>query len=150
MKRALALILSVLLFCSCLAKAETSLGSINLHDLSFENLRTLDYWIAEEMASRPEWKNVTVPPGAYEIGVDIPSRWWDITLTDKENGYVAIYYGKQLDRSSTQIEWNSMIYYGYLTEDQPTISIYLEKYNYIVINHESVIFTPHVQPTLGF
>lgn len=150
MKKFICILLCALVITAPATAATTTLGSIFLEDLSFQDLLTLDYWLSMEMAKRPEWKNVTVPPGAYEIGVDIPSRWWDITLKDKEYGFAAIYYGEYLDRSSTQIEWSSMIYNGMLEDDQPTISIYLEDDNYIVIQSGSVVFTPHVQPTLGF
>lgn len=150
MKKFICLILCGLLLAAPAMASSTKLASIFLEDLSFEDLKTLDFWLSMEMAKRPEWKNVTVPPGAYEIGVDIPSRWWDITLKDKEYGFATINYGKYLDRSSTQIEYSTLIYDGMLDDGQPTISIYLEDDNYIVIEHESVVFTPHVQPSLGF
>lgn len=152
MKRFIVLFLCLILFTSASAQASSVLDAITMaiSSLSFSELRMLDASIAEEMASRPEWKAVTVPPGAYTIGIDIPEGWWDISIIDKEYDYATVRYGKKLNKSGTDIEYSDEEAYSFLDDGKPTLSIYLAKTRVIVIDYNSVIFTPHVQPSLGF
>ena len=76
MKRFLCVLLVFLMITPVLAEG------IDLASLSFEELRILQTRISQEMTTRPEWKEVPVPPGLYQIGVDIPAGDWCITCDD--------------------------------------------------------------------
>ena len=150
MKKFICVLLCALIIAAPATAATTTLGSISLEDLSFQDLLTLDYWLSMELAKRPEWKNVTVPPGVYKIGVDIPAGYWDISRTDESIFNTYIYYGERVDATMTKIDYDCGFKYCALTSDQQKFSILMQDDYYIVIENTSVIFTPHVQPSLGF
>lgn len=126
----------------------------NIQQLSFEELKLIDMVVSQEMARRPEWKSVTVPPGAYQIGVDIPAGYWDIsTFMDDDDWYlpsIFIIYCSALDSSKTDYASGSYIKSFSLSSNASTQGIFLESPNFLIIEDHAVIFTPHVQPNLGF
>jgi hypothetical protein len=147
MKRFLAALLALLLLIPA-----SGMAAVDLSSLSWQQLQALDQQLAKEMASRPEWKEVVVPPGVYEIGVDIPAGYWDVTLKDKDNWVGAyVYYCSTLDRSRTiWADDDSLIAFAYLGNDGPTQAIMLDEGNWVIIVSNSVVFTPYSRPKLGF
>lgn len=93
MKRLLALVLVfVAMSVSCCAE------TIDLSAMSFIELRTLQQRIAEELVSRPEWKEVTVPKGYWRIGADIPAGVYCIELQNKQGScYIGLWGYAQKD-----------------------------------------------------
>ena len=54
----------------------------DLSSMSFDDLMALRQQITAEIMSRPEWKEVTVPAGNWEVDKDIPIGFYSITATD--------------------------------------------------------------------
>ena len=71
---AFALCLSMLVPCMC-ALSE----SIDLSDLSIEELAMLRDRCQMEMMKSDKWQEVRVPVGVWEVGKDIPAGHWSIT-----------------------------------------------------------------------
>ena len=61
----------------------------DLSSMSFDDLMALRQQITAEIMSRPEWKEVTVPSGAWKVGLDIPVGVYSIHPTEK-GGYLRI------------------------------------------------------------
>lgn len=124
---------------------------IALDVMTYPELLYLQEKIGAEIASRKEGNEIVVPGGVYEIGVDIPEGYWDITLIPLDVFYnsVSIDYGKKLDASKTKFAYRDEISHNLLSDTKPTWSINLTKGNWIIID-SYVVFTPHVQPSLGF
>ncbi len=97
--------------------------------------------------SRPDFKTVKVPPGAYKVGVDIPAGMWTITASD---GACEVYWGKSLDEYGVEVPWGDRIDYLDDWGSNSTVSWDLVDGTYIVITRKPVTFTPYVPVSLGF
>lgn len=144
--------ISLLCIFALLFGAPSALAELtfDLSSLSFQELLLLQETIAKELTTRSEWKEVAVPPGAYEIGVDIPAGYWDITMQDKEWGLTSITYCEELDESKTDYKDGTYITSAFLSRGNVTWSVNLSEGNWLIIEEEIVIFTPHTRPSLGF
>ena len=80
MKRALALLLALLLLTPA-ALAE----DLDLSSMTFEELCALKQRINDEIVTRPEWRGVAVPKGFYTIGQDIPAGVYSVSLQDNRD-----------------------------------------------------------------
>ena len=83
MKKLLCLLL-VLCAVPAFAWAESDLSA-----LSFDQLLALRSAVEQEIISRPEWKEVTVPSGSWTVGSDIPAGSYSVTA-GKEGGYLRV------------------------------------------------------------
>lgn len=63
----------------------------DLTELSFTELMELRDQVQREIISRPEWKEVTVPPGDYVVGVDVPAGIYTITLSGSYSGNIFVW-----------------------------------------------------------
>ena len=54
---------------------------IDLSSMTYDQLITLRKSLTEEIMNRPEWKEVTIPAGDWNIGSDIPAGTYSITPT---------------------------------------------------------------------
>jgi hypothetical protein len=59
-----------------------ALADVDLASMKFDELVALQKKIVAEIMSRPEWKEVTIPAGNWEVGKDIPVGFYSITATD--------------------------------------------------------------------
>ena len=59
-----------------------ALADVDLASMPYDELMTLHRSIVAEIMSRPEWKEVTVPPGIYVIGEDIPVGSYSLECVD--------------------------------------------------------------------
>lgn len=153
MKRIFALLLSLLLLVP-VACADT----IDLDNLSFDDLAALRDQIMMEMMSRDEWQEVAVPAGTYQIGVHIPAGHWMIKPSD--GNYCIIEVGAALEENKKEIKYGSTGYYHVILvsetsrvyrDDQSFVDLDLKEGMYIYIDKSSVVFTPYTgQPDLGF
>lgn len=132
-----------------------ALAEVDLQSMTFDELVELREQITAEITSRPEWKEVTVPAGIYEIGVDIPAGHWTITPL---NDSVSFNYGSALNDTKTNIEsMNLKVTSGagkpgtFVNNvfGMESVSIELSEGNWIFLD-DSSIFTPYIRPTLGF
>ena len=69
----------------------------DLSAMSYDDLIALSRQLTAEIMSRPEWKEVEIPAGNWEVGKDIPVGFYSITATadysmvrleDKDEHYV--------------------------------------------------------------
>jgi len=86
MKKLLAVALILCLLIPC-AIAE----SVDLSDLSFDELRDLQYRVASEIMSRPEWESVVIPAGSWRIGVDIPAGSYSMESADGKSVFIGVW-----------------------------------------------------------
>lgn len=144
--------ISLLCIFALLFGAPSALAELtfDLSSLSFQELLLLQETVAKELTTRSEWKEVAVPPGAYEIGVDIPAGYWDITIQDKAWGSTIVTYCEELDESKTDYKNGTYIASAVVCYDHLTWSVNLTAGNWLIIDDETVIFTPHTRPALGF
>ena len=87
MKKLIAIILILCLF------PVIALADVDLASMSFDELRSLQIALNEEIVTRPEWKEVTVPGGTWIVGKDIPAGSYSLHPTS-EGGYVRVYDAK--------------------------------------------------------
>ena len=131
----------------------------DLSGLSYDELVQLRDQINLAIWNSQEWQEVTVPPGVYEIGVDIPSGHWSICPVEgcgpdyviyasgiKDQGHdVDILAGDYLmecvcDPSATY----------YSAEYKTSTDIVMESGHFVRLDC-SMIFTPYFgKPDLGF
>lgn len=149
MKKLLCLLLCLL----CLPTF--ALAEVDLDSLTFVELIELREQITAEITSRPEWKEVFVPAGVYEVGVDIPAGHWTIT---PQNDSVSFNYGSALNDTKTNIDYAKMTTTGSAAKagtsmsdffGMESVSINLSEGNWIYLDNPSV-FTPYIRPSLGF
>lgn len=133
----------VMLFSAPLAWAE----SFDLSSLSYEELIELGTKIQSEIMSRPEFKKVLVPPGAYKVGEDIPVGKWTITASE---GMCEVYWGKKLDEYGVEVPYNDRIDDLDDWGNNSSVTWNLTEGTYIVISRNSVTFSPAIPVKLGF
>ena len=113
MKKLLALSLVLVSLCvSCCAE------NVDLSSLSFDELRTLQQRVAEEITKRPEWKGVKVSKGYWRIGVDIPAGVYCIELQDKRDTCFIGVWGYAVNDYTTN---GGLLYNGLLRSSAPSI-----------------------------
>ena len=134
----------------CLVGAYALAQDIDLTALSYDELVALRDQITIEITSRAEWKEVAVPQGVYEVGVDIPAEYWTLTCTDNPLAMVIITYGKKTNDSKTAIDITDWDYYTMLSNTNPSCSIDMSDGDFLSISGGSVVFTPYIRPSLGF
>ena len=140
-------ILSVLLALCLVLMASAALGEVDLTAMSRDELLVLEEQIIKELTSRPDYKEVTVPPGVYEVGVDIPAGKWTISGVDV---FCTVDWGKALDEYKVKIptsEWISGYVHGTGVEG---VDWELTNGTFIVIGHGTVKFSPTIPKSLGF
>ena len=157
MKKFLSLLLVLCLLLPALAIAEV----IDLSALSFDQLIQLRQRISQELTTRPEWKEVTVPQGVWEVGEDIPAGHWTISAVKTANSKIII--GTALDNTGHDIDsWNSDFFfwkrlksssYRYFdpVNDIESIDFELKDGMYVIVEDGPVVFSPFAgKPSLGF
>ena len=132
-------------------------ASIDLSALSFDELIELSEQITKEITSRSEWKEVTVPAGLYEIGVDIPAGYWTITAADGD--YAMIELGNSLNDAKSTVR-NTQAHELITSKTSrhfdssaiESVSWVMTDGQYFSIDSGSVVFTPYVKTpaNLGF
>lgn len=156
-------LVALLLICFLLPSVALA-DSIDLSALSFDELVQLRQQIAQELTTRPEWKEVTVPIGIWKVGEDIPAGHWTISASSGNAPWVII--GSVLDANGKEIDsWNSSLHGVYYKAEleSPSYIFYKESKSissvdfelrdglYVEIKYASVIFSPYAgKPSLGF
>ena len=133
---------------STIAKERISIDKdFDVSILSYDELIVLERSIIKELTSRPEYKEVLVPTGAYKVGVDIPAGKWTITATE---GACEVYWGKALDEYGVEIASGQRIDKLDDWGSKSSVTWELVEGTYIVINRKGVTFTPYIPISLGF
>ena len=157
MKRFLCL-LSILVFSlSSVAIAE---NTIDLSNMSYEELVSLKDQINMAIWNSKEWQEVTVPMGVWVVGEDIPVGHWTIKTNAS---YATVLICDALDATGKGADiWNSDIYkmesiaspnglFFDPISDRTEIDFNLKKGMYVIIDGGNVIFSPYAgKPSLGF
>lgn len=157
MKKFLSLLLVLCLLLPAMAVAE----SIDLSTLSFDQLVQLRQRISQELTTRPEWKEVTVPQGVWEVGVDIPEGHWVITAAPGCDTFLKI--SSLLDETGTKVKFtiDSLYIAERLTsksnrlfdntKHKDSFDVILKSGWFVLVDDGSVVFTPFTgKPSLGF
>ena len=109
------------------------------------------------MWNSQEWQEVTVPAGAWKIGVDIPVGHWAIRIVD--HGITTVWYCEQIDDVEKPVTWGAKyIHKDVASED---FKAFNETYDhvidfdckdgwYLVFNKAVVFSTYSGKPDLGF
>lgn len=131
MKKVLSLLLVVLL----VALSVPSFASdIDLSSMSFDDLVALKLKVENEIMSRPENKEVSVPAGIYEIGVHIPAGEYTLTA---DGSYAAITVSTTDDFE----DYAAMISIDSIDEDTPVGRMSLKTGQFVKIEYGSIMFT---------
>jgi hypothetical protein len=121
------------------AIATVAYAATDLSSMSFDELMNLRNDLNAEIMSRPEWKEVTVPPGTWYVGEDIPAGTYSIK---SEFCGVTVWREAKDDYDN-----NGLYYCEVVKKDSPCGKIKLDKGMVVEINGE-VIFAPPM--SLGF
>ena len=146
MKKSLSCLALVTILLMALAPVALSDG-VDLSSYSWDELIALSSQINTELMSRPEFKEVKVPTGAYKVGVDIPAGKWTITAS---YGMCEVYWGKALDEYGVEIPYGSRIDDMDDWGNKTSVTWDLKEGTYIVVSRNAVKFTPYVPISLGF
>lgn len=106
--------------------------------------------LLSELKSRPEWREITVPEGLYQVGSKIPVDYWTIWPSGTRAG---VYYGESLNskgeifyaeiRAALKDASLSSFEFGY---HEGWVSIDAQEGWYIQVT-DSVVFTPYIGTT---
>ena len=156
MKKLLSLVLILALLLPAVGMAD-----VDLSGLTFAELVALREQIAQELTTRPEWKEVTVPIGVWKVGEDIPAGHW--TITAQRGLYSSVSIGTALDALKQDIDiMSTKVYYsemllsgdaGYSSGfgNRQSLDIELQNGYYVVIAYGPAVFSPYTgKPSLGF
>lgn len=94
MKKLFCLLLVLMLF------PVASLAEADFSQFSLEELDIIRRSASKEILKRSQWGEVTVPPGHYVVGEDIPEGHWTIRYTP--GTYCLIEYFKDADESGIE------------------------------------------------
>ena len=125
----------------CIVMLAVMLPVIALADdltaMSYDDLISLSRQLTAEIMSRPEWKEVKVQSGIYEIGTDIPEGSYSIECDNKNHSIIEI---KKPGKGNP-------VFYKLISSGESIGKVTLEAGNTIDIKGD-VIFRPPV--ILGF
>ena len=139
----------------------TSAESIDLSNLTYNELVALKDQINLAMWKCDEWQEVTVPQGVWVVGEDIPAGHWTVKCADGWKR-TNIEWGEYLSESGEYISWKgrySAVNYVYNPnspsfdpyKNQTEYSFEVREGEYIVIKDGSCVFMPYTgKPDLGF
>lgn len=111
------------------------LADVDLSSMSYDELVSLNSKLFAEIISRPEFKEVTVPTGTYNVGEDIPAGTYSLGLA---NGT----FGSMIQINGFQGS------YAVTSTDQTVGKVVLKEGDSVEISMGSIIFKPYVG--LGF
>lgn len=121
------LICILLLVCMMPAISAADSG---LSSMSYEELISLQRLLVTEIMSRPEWKEVTVPSGAWIVGVDIPAGFYSIKGVKKST---TVTVGDERD---------SMVYFHSFSEGEEVGKIELKEGHTFHCSYEIILAPP--------
>lgn len=153
MKRNISLILIIILL-PIIAFADLP----DISGLNYDELVELKNQINLAIWNSQEWQEVTVPPGLWKIGEDIPAGHWTIRL-GVEHGFTTVWYFEQPNEMGRPFApLTKHVYQELATEDfHPFNEEYIHsvdfdmKEGWYLYCENTLIFTPYAgKPDLGF
>ena len=136
----------VLIFIFLAVSALSVSAQYDLSELSYSDLQNLVALAQKEMMTRSEFQEVTVPPGLYKVGVEIPAGKWTLILppSDKSYASASVNIGDKLDEGQNSISlWDSNSYdYIYLKQESPNFTVTLLEGYYVEVEDNVIFSTP--------
>lgn len=135
----------------------TALADVDLSGMSYEELVELEKQVEQAIWASDGWQEVTVPPGTYKIGEDIPVGKWLIKPVD--GARVDFYYCAEVDEAgsastSSAYKYENLFSPSFVSmfEKNPAHEITVDCVAgmYITLENGSVTFSPAVKTSLGF
>jgi len=156
MKKLFALLLALVLILPAAALADLP----DLSGLTYDELVQLRQKINLAIWNSEEWQEVTVPPGIWKIGEDIPAGKWCLVVSQNSGiPYASFTYCSKLNKSGLDAdddaEINEYVTLNNKTNNdgkRATFSIvdFLPD-TYIIIEYAPIVFMPPaMKPDLGF
>ena len=154
MKRLFTLALVVCMIISASAVADIP----DISGLSYDELVELKDKINLAVWQSEEWQEVTVPPGLWKIGEDIPAGHWNIRL-GIDHGYSTVWYFEEPNEFGRPFApLTKYVNQSLATEDfHPFDNEYIHSIDFDMKDgwyfycENTVIFTPYTgKPDLGF
>lgn len=115
----------------------------NVSEMSYERLIQLRQRVDQEIISRPEWKEVTVPAGIYKIGEDIPAGTYSIRLPNADGCENFSVWGKEYEN---YIDGGGCIASELLDDENPIFGKLELKAGNIIYISGPLVFAPPVSP----
>lgn len=137
MKKICALVLALLLIQGAALAADLS-------GMSFDELLALRDQVQRELISRPEWKEVTVPPGEYTVGIDIPAGVYSIEHAGKRSGNFCV-WGAAVDDYKAN---GGLLINTTISKDNPFLARLVLKDGNVLETNTTILMTPY--QGLGF
>lgn len=145
MKKLLVIILLFALTCSSAAA-----NVLDLSGLSYDELLQLREQLNLAIWNSREWKEVTVPAGVWQVGVDIPAGHWSIRVATEMN-YLFVTYFDSIDSAGLgpnyagyvfqqQIASEDLVAYGVGCPASVDIDL---KDGWFIRFDNSVVFSPY-------
>lgn len=107
---------------------------------SFEELKQLQTELNLALWASEGWQKVTVPPGIYVVGEDIPEGRWTIKRAANKYTYLRIYSDMQNGVPTNRLHYSHL---------EDSFTVHLISGQYVEIDSTSVTFEPYVSG-LGF
>ena len=153
MKKLIAIILTLALIMPAASLADLP----DISGLSYDELVQLKDQINLAIWNSQEWQEVTVPAGAWKIGVDIPVGHWSISIVD--HGITTVWYCEQIDEVEKPVTWGAK--YTYKKVASEDFKAFNETYDHVIdfdcqegwylIFDKAVVFSTYSgKPDLGF
>ena len=136
------LLLSIVIFSLLFSCAGAE--SVDLSALSFADLLSLRSALDAEILSRPEWKEVTVPPGEYTVGIDIPAGVYSIEHAGKRSGNFCV-WGAAVDDYKAN---GGLLINTTISKDNPFLARLVLKDGNVLETNTTILMTPY--QGLGF
>ena len=147
-RRIIASFVSVLMVLSCCASFAQE---IDLSGMHYEELVSLKEKIDLAIRNHEQWGEVEVPPGSYQVGVDIPTGYWTVRCAD-DYSFTFVAWGAELNESGDGIVASSVNFDGYFLDSPNGMFatscsfVAIEGY-YILIDNAPAVFTPYSGPS---
>lgn len=145
-------------FAALVLIASAAAAEVDLSGMSFEELVDLAHRVDQAIWASDGWQEVTVPPGTYKIGDQIPARKW--TIKAQEAGSVLVYYCTSVTDAGTANMFggpstNAWIYSpnarGYDPKNQTEVTYDMKEGMYFIVMNGNAVFTPYTgKADLGF
>ena len=155
MKKLFIVLLIVLLAFPPLSFAD----SIDLSNLSFDELVSLREEINLALWKTEEWQQVTVPAGTYIIGKDIPAGHWTIKPAKDSTCLIGYFITADFSGKEPADPLNDYYYQG-IADPESSYASVVDMYQldlvlidgyYLSITYGDAIFEPYTgKPDLGF
>ena len=134
-------IIACLLFVAIMLSIPFALADVDLSGMSFDELIDLQSQLTSEILSRSEWKEIRVPVGTYEVGVDIPAGAYTVTI---KQGSTNLF----VKDAVTGYTIHNLALYTSFADRNIIKKLVLEEGNIVEITFAAVYFSPYTG--LGF